>query len=40
MTNGTVAPGAAVVVTAERGTDGKLTSNRVVVGNHGVAPPM
>ncbi|MDW6021822.1 hypothetical protein SAZ10_08615 [Mesorhizobium sp. BAC0120] len=35
-----LSPGAAVVVTAERGTDGKLTSNRVVVGNHGVAPPM
>jgi hypothetical protein len=33
-------PGAAVFVIAERGTDGSLTSNRVVVGNHGVAPPM
>ena len=33
-------PGAAVFVTAERGDDGALTSGRVVVGNHGVAPPM
>jgi hypothetical protein len=33
-------PGAAVVVMAQRGTDGALTSNRVIVGNHGVAPPM
>jgi hypothetical protein len=33
-------PGAGVFVTAERGADGKLTAGRVVVGNHGVAPPM
>lgn len=33
-------PGAAVFVSAERGGDGKLTANRVVVGNHGIAPPM
>jgi len=33
-------PGAAVFVLAERGGDGALTSGRVVVGNHGVAPPM
>jgi len=33
-------PGAAVFVNAQRGSDGGLTSNRVVVGNHGVAPPM
>ncbi|RWB76868.1 MAG: hypothetical protein EOQ50_08005 [Mesorhizobium sp.] len=33
-------PGSAVFVNAERGGDGKLTANRVVVGNHGIAPPM
>jgi hypothetical protein len=33
-------PGAAVFVIAERGANGELTSGRVVVGNHGVAPPM
>jgi len=33
-------PGAAVFVSAERDGDGKLVSHRVVVGNHGVAPPM
>ncbi len=33
-------PGAAVFVVAERGANGELTSGRVVVGNHGVAPPM
>jgi hypothetical protein len=33
-------PGAAVFVVAERGGDGALTAGRVVVGNHGVAPPM
>lgn len=33
-------PGTAVFVTAERGGDGTLTSRRVVVGNHGVVPPM
>ena len=33
-------PGAAVFVVAERGGDGTLTSGRIVVGNHGVAPPM
>ncbi|MBZ9847490.1 hypothetical protein LB565_05725 [Mesorhizobium sp. CA14] len=33
-------PGVAVFVNAERGGDGKLVANRVVVGNHGVAPPM
>jgi hypothetical protein len=33
-------PGAAVFVIAERGADGALTAGRVVVGNHGVAPPM
>ncbi|WP_217570343.1 hypothetical protein [Mesorhizobium sp. GbtcB19] len=35
-----LAPGVAVFVNAERGSDGKLVANRVVVGNHGVAPPM
>jgi len=33
-------PGAAVFVTAARGADGKLVSRRIVVGNHGIAPPM
>jgi hypothetical protein len=33
-------PGAAVFLIAERGSDGKLTSGRVIVGNHGVPPPM
>jgi hypothetical protein len=33
-------PDAAVFVVAERGGDGALTAGRVVVGNHGVAPPM
>lgn len=33
-------PGATVFVSAERGTDGKLTASRVVVGNKGVVPPM
>ena len=33
-------PGIAVFVNAERGGDGKLVANRVVVGNHGIAPPM
>ncbi|MEI9403453.1 hypothetical protein [Mesorhizobium argentiipisi] len=33
-------PGVAVFVNAEHGADGKLVANRVVVGNHGVAPPM
>ncbi|RWM06259.1 MAG: hypothetical protein E5X80_04855 [Mesorhizobium sp.] len=33
-------PGVAVFVSAERGGDGKLVSRRVVVGNHGIAPPM
>jgi len=33
-------PGTAVFVNAERGSDGKLVSGRVVVGNHGIAPPM
>lgn len=33
-------PGIAVFVNAERGSDGKLVANRVVVGNHGIAPPM
>ena len=33
-------PGMAVFVNAQRGSDGKLVSNRVVVGNHGIAPPM
>ncbi|UCI05946.1 hypothetical protein [Mesorhizobium sp. B1-1-8] len=33
-------PGTAVFVSAERGSGGKLVSRRVVVGNHGVAPPM
>jgi hypothetical protein len=35
-----LAPGVAVFVNAERGADGKLVANRVVVGNHGIAPPM
>jgi hypothetical protein len=35
-----LAPGAAVFVVAEKGSDGTLTAGRVVVGNHGVAPPM
>ena len=33
-------PGAAVFVIAQRGDNGALTAGRVVVGNHGVAPPM
>ena len=33
-------PGATVFLNTQRGSDGGLTSNRVVVGNHGVAPPM
>ncbi|MEZ2332344.1 hypothetical protein AB6802_21705 [Mesorhizobium sp. RCC_202] len=33
-------PGTAVFVNAERDGDGKLVSSRVVVGNHGIAPPM
>ncbi|WP_292495261.1 hypothetical protein [Mesorhizobium sp.] len=33
-------PGAAVFVNAKRGGDRKLVANRVVVGNHGIAPPM
>lgn len=33
-------PGIAVFVNAEAGSDGKLVANRVVVGNHGIAPPM
>jgi hypothetical protein len=33
-------PGAAVFVIAERDANGALTSGRVVVGNHGVPPPM
>ncbi|MDX8480998.1 hypothetical protein RFN28_21435 [Mesorhizobium sp. VK24D] len=33
-------PGMAVFVSAERGSNGKLVSRRVVVGNHGIAPPM
>ncbi|TIV26466.1 MAG: hypothetical protein E5V90_23405, partial [Mesorhizobium sp.] len=35
-----LAPGVAVFVNAQRGSDGKLLANRVVVGNHGIAPPM
>jgi hypothetical protein len=35
-----LAAGAAVFVIAQRGDDGGLSSARVVVGNHGVAPPM
>ncbi|MES0055054.1 hypothetical protein NKJ66_15690 [Mesorhizobium sp. M0078] len=33
-------PGAVVFVNAERGSDGKLTAGRVVVGTNGVIPPM
>ncbi|WP_296745272.1 hypothetical protein [Mesorhizobium sp.] len=33
-------PGMAVFVTAERDGAGKLVSRRIVVGNHGVVPPM
>jgi len=33
-------PGATVFVPSERGADGALTSSRVVVGSHGVIPPM
>ncbi|AZO30210.1 MULTISPECIES: hypothetical protein [Mesorhizobium] len=33
-------PGMTVFVSAERGSNGKLVSRRVVVGNHGIAPPM
>ena len=33
-------PGATVFVNAERGSDGTLTSGRVVVGNNGIVPPM
>lgn len=32
--------GMSVFVSAERGADGKLVSRRIVVGNHGIAPPM
>lgn len=32
--------GAAVFVPAQRGADGTLTASRVIVGNHGIAPPM
>jgi hypothetical protein len=39
-TEADVKPGAPVFVFAERGADGALTANRVVVGNNGVAPPM
>jgi hypothetical protein len=39
-TTADLAPGAAVFVSAERDSGGKLVSRRVVVGNHGVAPPM
>lgn len=35
-----LAPGVPVFVTAEHGSNGKLVSRRIVVGNHGVAPPM
>lgn len=33
-------PGASVFVPAQRQPDGTLTSNRVIVGNNGIAPPM
>ena len=33
-------PGATVFVPSERSADGVLTSSRVVVGSHGVVPPM
>ncbi len=33
-------PGAAVFVAAQRGADGALSTDRVIVGNHGIAPPM
>lgn len=33
-------PGATVFVAAEKGSDGTLTSKRVVVGTNGVVPPM
>jgi hypothetical protein len=33
-------PGATVFVSAERGSDGALTTKRVVVGTNGVVPPM
>jgi hypothetical protein len=33
-------PGATVFVSAERGTDGALTTKRIVVGTNGVVPPM
>jgi hypothetical protein len=33
-------PGATVFINAQRGSDGTLTSGRVVVGNNGVIPPM
>lgn len=33
-------PGAPVVVLTERGSDGQLAVLRVIVGNHGIAPPM
>ncbi|MGX5804375.1 hypothetical protein ACWGS9_24455 [Bradyrhizobium sp. Arg314] len=35
-----LAPGVAVFVNAERDGGGKLVTNRVVVGNHGIAPPL
>jgi hypothetical protein len=38
--NADVKPGAAVFVPADRATDGKLSTTRVVVGKDGVVPPM
>ncbi|MBZ9798352.1 hypothetical protein [Mesorhizobium sp. ES1-4] len=35
-----LAPGVPVFLTAERDSDGALISRRIVVGNHGVVPPM
>jgi hypothetical protein len=39
-TTADVKPGAVVFVPAQRGDDGKLTTERVVVGKDGVVPPM
>ena len=38
--NADVKPGAAVFVPADRADDGKLSTNRVVVGKDGLVPPM
>jgi hypothetical protein len=39
-TSADLKPGAPVFLTAELGSDGTLTSRRIVVGNNGIVPPM